>query len=157
MPLPEDKLTKLISEDELRDQLKYEMERARRYGWELGLFLVEPEMPPDIGADMQYPVLRRLAAVCNQSMRSVDKGIRCGSGILYILPETPQQGVDVASDKVKNGFKDIMHEHPVTGEQFTAGIRRASTVFNGKEQKETNIDDAFVRLLLRQLKDGLTA
>lgn len=156
MPLPEDKLTKLISEDELREQLKYEMERARRYGWELGLFLVEPDLPPDVGPDMQYPVLRRLAAVCNQVMRSVDKGIRCGSGIIYILPETPQAGVETASDKIKVGFVELSHEHPVTGEQFKCGIRRAASVFAGKDQKQTNIDDAYVRLLLRQLKDGLT-
>ena len=156
MPLPEDKLTKLISEDELRDQLKYEMERARRYGWELGLFLVEPDLPADVGGDMQYPVLRRLATVCNTVMRSVDKGIRCGSGIIYILPETPQAGVETASDKVKSGFAEITHEHPVSGEQFQCKVRIATRVFVGKDQKQTNIDDGFVRLLLRQLKDGLT-
>lgn len=155
MPLPEDRLTKLISEDELINELRYEMERARRYGWDLGLFFVEPEIPNDVGQDMQYPVLRRLAAVCSTLMRSVDKGIRFQSGVLYILPETPLAGVETASDKVKKMFGDVDFEHPVTNEPFKCNLRRTIKVFAGKDQKDAATDDPAIRLLLRELKDSL--
>ena len=155
MPLPEDRLTKLISEDELINELRYEMERARRYGWDLGLFFVEPEIPADVGQDMQYPVLRRLAAVCSTLMRSVDKGIRFQGCVLYILPETPLAGVETASDKVKKMFGDVDFEHPVTNEPFKCNLRRTIKVFAGKDQKDAATDDPAIRLLLRELKDSL--
>lgn len=155
MPLPEDRLTKLISEDELINELRYEMERARRYGWDLGLFFVEPEIPTDLGSDMQYPVLRRLAAVCSSLMRSVDKGVRFQSGVLYILPETPIGGVETASDKVKAMFGEIEFEHPIQNVMFKCELRRSLRVFSGQTQKDFATDDASLKLFLRELRDGL--
>ena len=157
VPLPEDRLTKLIAEDELVNELRYEMERARRYGWDLGLFFVEPDVPADVGQDMAYPVLRRLAAVCSTLMRSVDKGIRFQSGVLYILPETPLGGVETASDKVKKMFAEVDFEHPVTGEPFKCGMRRTIKVFAGKREKDAATDEPAIRLILRELKDSLKA
>ena len=155
MPLPEDRLTKLISEEEIVNELRYEMERARRYGWDLGLFFVEPEVPNDIGQDMAYPVLRRLAAVCSSLMRSVDKGIRYQSGVLYILPETPQAGVETASDKVKKMFADVQFEHPVNGQSFHCGLRRSIRVFSGQKERDANTDESAIRTLLREMRDAL--
>ena len=155
MPLPEDRLTKLISEDELTHELRYEMERARRYGWDLGLVYVEPEIPPEVSQDMQYPVLRRLAAVCSTLMRSVDKGIRFQSGVLYILPETPYGGVETAAEKVKRMFGEVDFEHPVTGQSFKCSLKRTIKIFSGKKEKDAATDDPSIRLLLRELKDNL--
>jgi hypothetical protein len=155
MPLPEDKLTKLTSENELLAELRYEMERARRYGWELGLLLVEPDLPSEIGVDMQYTVLRRLAAVCTSVMRAVDKGIRFQSGVLYLLPETPFAGVETASNKVRALFLDNKFEHPVSGETFGCGLLRSIRIFSGKAEKDASTDDAALRLLTRQMRDGL--
>ena len=157
MPLPEDRLTRLTAETELLSELRYEMERARRYGWDLGLFLVEPEIPEEVGADMHYPILKRLASVCSSVMRSVDKGIRYQSGVLYLLPETPLSGVETASGKVQKMFCDLEFDHPEGGSKFQCGVRRALKVFSGKSQKDASTEDGALKLLLGQLRDALKA
>jgi hypothetical protein len=155
MPLPEDRLTKLTAESELLPELRYEMERARRYGWDLGLFLVEPDIPQEVSADMHYPILKRLASSCANVMRSVDKGIRFQSGVLYLLPETPLSGVETASGKVRKQFCDLEFEHPDNGEKFRCGVRRAIKVFSGKSQKDASTEDGALKLLLGQMRDAL--
>lgn len=157
MPLPEDRLTKLVAESELLNELRYEMERARRYGWDLGLFLVEPDIPPEISADMHYPILKRLASVCSQVMRSVDKGIRYQSGVLYLLPETPLSGVETASGKVRKMFSEITFEHPDGTGGFGCNVRRSIKVFSGKSQKDASTEDGALKLMLGQLRDALKA
>lgn len=156
MPLPEDRLTKLTAETELLSELRYEIERARRYGWDLGLFLVEPEMPDDVSADQHYPVLKRLATVCANVMRSVDKGIRYGSSVFYLLPETPLSGVEVASGKVRKLFTELQFDNN-DGTQFSCGVRRALKVFSGKAQKDFNTDDSGLKQLLLQMREALKA
>ncbi|MBT9589177.1 hypothetical protein IV102_37965 [bacterium] len=155
MPLPEDRLTKLTAETELLAELRYEMERARRYGWDLGLFLVEPEIPQEVNADMHYPILKRLASVCASVMRSVDKGIRYQSSVLYLLPETPLSGVETASGKVRKMFCDLTFEHPDNQETFGCNVRRAIKVFSGKSQKDASTEDGALKLLLGQMRDAL--
>ena len=155
MPLPEDRLTKLTAETELLAELRYEMERARRYGWDLGLFLVEPEIPQEVNADMHYPILKRLASVCASVMRSVDKGIRYQSSVLYLLPETPLSGVETASGKVRKMFCDLTFEHPDNQEKFSCNVRRAIKVFSGKSQKDASTEDGALKLLLSQIRDAL--
>ena len=155
MPLPEDRLTKLVAESELLAELRYEMERARRYGWDLGLFLVEPDIPAEVNADMHYPILKRLASVCAQVMRSVDKGIRYQSGVLYLLPETPLSGVETASGKVRKMFLELSFEHPDGKGNFGCNVRRALKVFSGKSQKDASTEDGALKLMLSQLRDAL--
>lgn len=155
MPLPEDRLTKLIAESELLAELRYEMERARRYGWDLGLFLVEPDMAAAVSADMHYPILKRLATVCASVMRSVDKGVRYQSGVLYLLPETPLSGVETAAGKVRKMFTELEFEHPESGEKFRCGVRRAIKVFSGKAQRDASTEDGALKLMLQQLRDSL--
>lgn len=155
MPLPEDRLTKLVAESELLAELRYEMERARRYGWDLGLFLVEPDIPAEVSADMHYPILKRLASVCAQVMRSVDKGIRYQSGVLYLLPETPLSGVETASGKVRKMFLELSFEHPDGNGTFGCNVRRALKVFSGKSQKDASTEDGALKLMLGQLRDAL--
>ena len=155
MPLPEDRLTKLVAEGELLTELRYEMERARRYGWDLGLFLVEPDIPAEISADMHYPILKRLASVCAQVMRSVDKGIRYQSGVLYLLPETPLSGVETASGKVRKMFLELSFDHPDGNGTFGCNVRRALKVFSGKSQKDASTEDGALKLMLGQLRDAL--
>ena len=88
-------------------------------------------------------------------MRSVDKGVRYQSGVLYILPETPLSGVETASDKVKTMFCDIEFEHPIQNIMFKCGLRRAIRVFAGQTQKDASTDEASLRIYLRELRDAL--
>lgn len=141
MPLPQDKLTNLVSETELESQIVYELSRSRRYGWMLSFVLVEPVLSDSIGKDMTYPALRRLALACTQQMRSVDRGIRSGSGIFYILPETPHEGALVALQKIRSAWAETTVPNPVTGEGFHCDMRGAAYTFDGgkvaKEQGST--------------------
>ena len=123
MPLPTDKLTNLVHESELEAQIDYELQRARRYAWDLSFILVEPVLPDGASADMNYPALRRLALSCKQIMRSVDKGVRCGSGVIYILPETPGEGADIALQKIRQNFEETPVPNPVTGDALHCGMR----------------------------------
>lgn len=131
MPLPQDKLTNLVHESELESQVLYELSRGRRYGWPLSFLMVEPVLPEGVGLDMSYPALRRLALCCSQQMRSVDRGIRCGSGVVYILPETPREGAEVALKKVRNSFAETDVPNPITGEAFRCTLRGAVYTYDG--------------------------
>ncbi len=91
-------------------------------------------------------------------MRSVDKGIRYQSGVLYLLPETPLSGVETASGKVRSMFCEISFEHPENaGEKFQCSVRRAIKVFSGKSQKDASTEDGALKLMLGQLRDALKA
>lgn len=136
MPLPQDKLTNLVHESELEAQIEYELQRARRYSWDLSFVLVEPVLPEGASSDMNYPALRRLALTCKQVMRSVDKGIRSGSGILYILPETPGDGADVALAKIRTQFADQKVPNPITGEALDCGVRAGRYTYKASGQAE---------------------
>lgn len=131
MPLPQDKLTNLTSESELESQISYELTRSRRYGWPLSFVIVEPVLPEGVGFDMTYPALRRLALSASHQMRSVDRGIRCGSGVFFILPETSESGAEVALQKIRTGFVNVLVPHPVTGEDFNCSVRGATYTFDG--------------------------
>lgn len=137
MPLPQDKLTNLTHESELESQIVYELSRGRRYGWPLSFVLVEPVLPTGVGQDMTYPALRRLALTCSQQMRSVDRGIRCGSGVLYILPETPKEGAEVALGKVRTHFGETEVPNPITGESFHCTLRGATYTYEGGAKEQT--------------------
>lgn len=155
MPLPQDKLTKLIHEEELVSQLSYEMERARRYEWDLGLILVEPALPEEVDADMTYPALRRLAAACSSVMRVVDRGIRWGKGVFYILPETPPQGVETAARKIQEEFESTELEHPTTGAGIKCKLRKSIRVYSGKTAKENPAAQLDHRQLMMEIRDAL--
>lgn len=154
MPLPHDRLTKLIAEDELIGQLEYEIARARRYSWELGLVLLEPSLPEG-SHDMKYPALKFLAASCNAVMRVVDRGIRCGSGIFYILPETPPQGARVAAEKIKMEFEKADVTHPTTGDPIRCGLRCSIYVYSGAKAKEDPGAELQPKQILAKLKEEL--
>ncbi len=153
MPLPQDKLTNLTHESELESQIVYELSRGRRYGWPLSFVLFEPVLPNGVGQDMTYPALRRLALTCSQQMRSVDRGIRCGSGVLFILPETPREGAEVALGKVRTQFGENEVPNPITGESFRCTLRGATYTYEGGA-KDQNVPPNW-REVLVQLRGDL--
>ena len=136
MPLPQDKLTNLVHESELEAQIEYELQRARRYSWDLSFVLVEPVLPEGASGDMNYPALRRLAITCKQVMHSVDKGIRSGSGIMYILPETPGDGADVAVKKIRDQFAETEVPNPITGDGIKCSVRAGRFTYEASGEAE---------------------
>lgn len=136
MPLPQDKLTNLVHESELESQIDYELQRARRYSWDLSFILAEPVLPEGASGDMNYPALRRLALTCKQVMRSVDKGIRSGSSVLYILPETPADGADIALQKIRQQFSETPVPNPVTGDSMECRVRAGRFTYQASGESE---------------------
>ncbi len=135
MPLPQDRLTNLINESELESQMEYELQRCRRYAWDLTFIMAEPVLPGGIGQDLAYPALRRLSLTAAGLMRSVDKGIRCGSALIYILPETPAEGGDVALAKLRAEFAKAGVTNPLTGESVACGVRVARYTFTASAEE----------------------
>ncbi len=129
-------MTNLVHESELEAQIEYELQRARRYSWDLSFVLVEPVLPEGAPGDMNYPALRRLALTCKQAMRSVDKGIRSGSGIVFILPETPGTGADVALQKIRQQFSENPVPNPISGESITCGVRAGRFTYEASGDTE---------------------
>ena len=61
MPSRRDNLTNLLHEEYLEEGLEDEMSRARRFGRDLSLLLLEPIIPEKLKPDMLYVVLKALA------------------------------------------------------------------------------------------------
>ncbi|MBI3928828.1 MAG: hypothetical protein HY319_25025 [Armatimonadetes bacterium] len=147
MPRDKDGLTGLYTEEFLKQDMDSEMSRARRFGRDLGLLLLEPILPEHVKTDMLYQVLKKLARICESTTRQVDSGIRWGQQLLYVLPETSIEGVEVTSRKISHQFHECSFTHQGTGEKIPGRLRRALAVFPGEiEEKEE---------LLQSLRDNL--
>ena len=155
MPLPHDNLTKLVHESELEAQIQYELQRARRYSWDLSFVLIEPVLPEGVGGDMNYPALRQLALCCQQVMRSVDKGVRCGSGALYILPETPAEGAKIALQKIGEQFAEAKISHPMTGDEVACTARAGSFTYEASGEAERQSSPPTWREVVRGLRGSM--
>ncbi len=134
MPLPLDPLTKLIHEEELKSQYHYELQRCIRFGWDLGVVLVEPHVPASVRMDHQYALIQSLAAACNPLMRIVDRGFRYRKGIVYLLPETPEAGVERVKEKIQEVFwMDADSIALPNGENFYPSLAFGSLALSGKK------------------------
>ncbi len=147
MPSRRDNLTNLLHEEYLEEGLEDEMSRARRFGRDLSLLLLEPVIPEKLKPDMLYVVLKALARLSAKTTRQVDVGVRWGQQLLYVLPETSDEGARVASGKIAEAFGKQSFTEPNTGETF-AGRIRASVVVYPRE-----IEDR--KALLENLRDNL--
>ena len=96
-----DSLTGLLKEDWLKQGLDDELNRAERFGRDLGILMLEPLIPEELVRDLSYPVLKKLGNVSKEVTRIVDVGVRLKNRLLWLLPETSQDGVEVARARVR--------------------------------------------------------
>lgn len=148
MPREKDVLTQLYTPQYIDDDLNDELNRARRFGRDLGLLLLEPKIPDALRIDMAYPVLKKLAGICRELTRQVDDGVRLGNQILLVLPETGSEGVDTATDKIAEKFAECSFTHPSTGETFNGEFWEAKAVC--REQEDS------AKQVLKRLKQQLS-
>ncbi len=133
----------------------YELQRSRRYAWDLSFVMAEPVLPEGVGQDMAYPALRKLSLIAIQLMRSVDKGIRNGSALLYILPETPSEGAAVALHKLRQEFSKTGVTNPITGERTVCGVRAAHFTYQASSpEAKQGVPPAWKEVLM-QLRGDL--
>lgn len=147
MPREKDPLTKLFTQTYLKEDLPDELNRAKRFGRDLGLMLLEPKIPEAIQLDMAYPVLKKLALLCREVTRQVDEGVRLGNQILLVLPETSADGVQKLEEKLDESFREESFTHPTSGETFWGEFYRSHLVFPNQEGSPND--------LLNNLKEKL--
>lgn len=145
-----DSLTGLLKEEWLRQGLDDELNRAERFGRDLGLLLLEPIVPEGLIRDLNYPVLKKLGNVSKETTRQVDVGIRVKNRLLWLLPETSDDGVRVARDKIAENYAQHEFVDASTGESFKGSFRSAFFVFPSQTNDR---DEILARLALELEKD----
>lgn len=132
-----DKLTKLYNEKYLKVGLEQELLRAKRFGREVSLLLLIPEIPTKIKQDMQYRVLKQLGSFVKMYTRSIDVGVRYSDSVLVILPETPVTGARRAGEKVKEQIEKHIFVHHDTGLEFNVKVNIRIAVYpqNGADRQ----------------------
>ena len=136
-----DQLTTLLKEEWLKQGLDDELNRAERFGRDLGLLLIEPDIPADLKRDLMYPVLKKLGTLAKEVLRIVDVGVRIKDKLFFLLPETSVEGVEVATSKLAEKFSQQTFVDASTGETYKGRFRSASLVFPGQTKDRENILD----------------
>lgn len=134
-----DQLTTLLKEEWLKQGLDDELNRAERFGRDLGLLLLEPAIPDGLRRDLMYPVLKKLGLVAKEVLRIVDIGVRIKDKAFFLLPETSVEGVEVATKKIAERFSKEVFIDASTGEAYNGRFRSASLVFPGQTKDREKI------------------
>lgn len=144
-----DQLTSLLKEDWLKQGLDDELNRAERFGRDLGLLLIEPAIPAELKRDLMYPVLKKLGGAAKEVLRVVDVGVRIKDKLFFLLPETSVEGVEVATKKIAEKFYEQTFVDASTGETYQGRFRSASVVFPGQIKER----DGLLERLTNELKE----
>lgn len=144
-----DSLTGLLKEDWLKQGLEDELNRAERFGRDLGLLMLEPSIPEELARDLTYPVLKKLGNVSKEVTRVVDVGVRMKNRLLWLLPETSEEGVKVARGKIAAKFSEQEFVDSATGDSFKGSFRSAYFVF----PSQTKDRDDILERLAAEMKD----
>ena len=134
-----DQLTTLLKEEWLKQGLDDELNRAERFGRDLGLLLLEPSIPEPLRRDLMYPVLKKLGLVAKEVLRIVDIGVRIKDKAFFLLPETSVDGVEVATKKIAERFSRETFVDASTGETYSGHFRSAYLVFPGQTKDREKI------------------
>lgn len=124
-----DRLTGLLTDEYLRDDLDLEFQRARRFKRELSFMLFEPCIGDAASADMAYSVLKSVARQAAPKIRDIDTGVRWGQRILVVMPETGRAGAEVVEKKIRDGFSKLVFKHPETEREVPVKLRSAILVY----------------------------
>ncbi|HIB69812.1 MAG TPA: GGDEF domain-containing protein [Phycisphaerales bacterium] len=134
-----DSLTGLLKEEWLKQGLEDELNRAERFGRDLGLLMLEPDIPEELVRDLSYPVLKKLGNVSKEVTRQVDVGVRIRNRLLWLLPETSEEGVQVATQKIAEKFSEHEFVDSSSGEKFKGSFRSAYFVFPSQTKDRDDI------------------
>ena len=113
-----DKLTTLYNRMKLDEVLKAELERARRYGGDLGLIMMDIDFFKRVNDTYGHQagdlVLVELAGILKKSFRKIDTAGRWGGEeFMVICPQTGQEGLMTAAGTLRQTIE--AHEFPQVG------------------------------------------
>ena len=102
-----DKLTRLLKETYLEEELYREIKRAERYKRPLTFLLLDPGVPDENFHQVGYLALKKLAGIVRDLTRYLDIKVRCKNRILILLPETDLEGGFKVAIKIKEKMDGI--------------------------------------------------
>ena len=139
-----DELTGLFNHRRFQEVMAAEVERARRYGHELGLIMLDidnfKEVNDSFGHLQGDMVLREVARVLRQSSRDVDEPARYGGEEMAVaLPQTDLEGAYQFAERVRRRIEAL--ELPLPDGQgvlkVTASFGAASLAAIGGHDKDS--------------------
>lgn len=107
-----DKLTGIYNEKYIKEVLKQEIVRARRYKRPLSVLVFEIDYnyfikDHNIKAEMEYAILKQFAALCLKVCRDVDiLGRYLGDLFCIILPETSPADALIAAERLRKAVEE---------------------------------------------------
>jgi diguanylate cyclase (GGDEF)-like protein len=107
-----DELTGLFNHRRFQEVMSVEVERARRYGHEMGLIMLDidnfKEVNDTYGHLQGDLVLREVARVLRQSSREIDEPARYGGEEMAVaLPQTDLEGAYQFAERVRRSVEDL--------------------------------------------------
>lgn len=96
-----DKLTRLLKEPLLEDEMYREIKRAERYQRPLTFLCLDAGVPDEHFQEVGYLALKKLAGIVRELTRYLDIKARCKNRILILLPETSFEGGLKVALKIK--------------------------------------------------------
>lgn len=141
-----DPLTQALNRRALTVRLVSEMDRARRYGAELSMLMVDLDHFKKINDTMGHlvgdDVLRELAQLLQESVRSVDFVARYGGEeFVVVLPETQMPGATKFAERLRERIANTGFVSQHGGVRLTASIGVASY----PTSEVHTVDDLFAR------------
>jgi diguanylate cyclase (GGDEF)-like protein len=107
-----DELTGLFNHRRFQEVIAAEVERARRYGQEMGLIMLDidnfKQVNDTYGHLQGDLVLREVARVLRQSSREIDEPARYGGEEMAVaLPQTDLEGAYQFAERVRHAVEDL--------------------------------------------------
>jgi diguanylate cyclase (GGDEF)-like protein len=107
-----DELTGLFNHRRFQEVMSVEVERARRYGQEMGLIMLDidnfKQVNDTYGHLQGDLVLREVARVLRQSSREIDEPARYGGEEMAVaLPQTDLEGAYQFAERVRHAVEDL--------------------------------------------------
>jgi diguanylate cyclase (GGDEF)-like protein len=138
-----DELTGLFNHRRFQEVISAEVERARRYGQEMGLIMLDidnfKQVNDTYGHLQGDLVLREVARVLRQSSREIDEPARYGGEEMAVaLPQTDLEGAYQFAERVRHSVEDLELPLP-SGEgslKVTASFGVASLATAGHADKD---------------------
>lgn len=127
-----DPLTRLLNRPALQRHLGEELLRVGRYGRHLSLILLQLDFDPASTSEKQHTwnnlLLTCLAGSVHLAIRVVDYAGRFGpTQLLVCLPETPIQGAQLVSERIKDRFQRLARELEAPSGKLQIGLAEGPT------------------------------